>query len=191
MESSTSGEFVTFDATIYDAQGRALVEVTDFVMMRVPDAKMAAPASPSGRPVHLDLLPARGQAPANQRFAAALREGISTAEGMEAIDRILSQRGPAHLLVTPRDISALLAEAAAEQETPSMRASAAGRGAAVAAPARDLSGVAAAGLTRRRAGCSGLEHRDQSGQSRVVAHVVFAAGEQATQSELRRACRGA
>ena len=191
MESSASGEFVTFDATIYDDRGHALVEVTDFVMMRVPDAQMAAPASHSGRPVHLDLLPARAQAPANERFAAALREGISTAEGMEAIDRILSHRGPAHLLVTPRDISALLAEAAAEQEAPRMRDSAAGPGAAVAAPARDLSGVAAQlvslAAVQDAAAC---EHRDQSGQSRVVAYVVFAAGEQATQSELRRACRG-
>ncbi len=72
-----------------------------------------------------------------------------------------------------------------------MRDSAAGRGAAVAAPARDLSGVAAQLVSLAAVqDAAAFEHRDQSGQSRVVAYVVFAAGEQATQSELRRACRG-
>jgi hypothetical protein len=189
-DTDVTGEFVSFDVTIYDESGRALVEVSDFVMMRVRDGQMLAPAAHPGRPVHFELMESRSQGLANQSFAKALQQGIATTEGMDAIDRILTHRVPPHLVVTPRDITVLLAEAEQGTDRSADRREAASGTASPAAPSRDLASVAVAlealPSVQEAAAC---DHRDQSGQLRVVAYVVFADGEQATQSELRRACK--
>ncbi len=109
VDEESFGDFVTFDVTIADAAGNVLVDINDFVMARVSTDQLGAQASAGSKTIRLDVSEAtRGVA--NTSFAANLANGIRTAEGMSVIDQVLTHLTPAHLVVTPRPLEAILRE---------------------------------------------------------------------------------
>lgn len=86
-----------FDITIADEDGRILVEIEEFTMMRVREpgrmaaSKRSAPASPT-RPAALERL-----------------EGILPEQGLAAIDHVLGASRGSHLIVSPYPLMPLLA----------------------------------------------------------------------------------
>jgi acyl transferase domain-containing protein/thioesterase domain-containing protein/acyl carrier protein len=103
-EDAASPDLSRFDITIFDSAGRTVVEIDDFTMIRVRDKALlsrmatAAPA-PANRP----------RATANNVLALGLRDGIASAEGAEAIERVLAARPGPQVVVSPQDLIALLA----------------------------------------------------------------------------------
>jgi acyl transferase domain-containing protein/thioesterase domain-containing protein/acyl carrier protein len=103
-DDTSSPDLARFDITIFDSTGRTVVEIDDFTMIRVRDKSLlsrtssAAPA-PANRP----------RATANNVLALGLRDGIASAEGAEAIERILAARPGPQVVVSPQDLIALLA----------------------------------------------------------------------------------
>ncbi len=100
----TTPDIVRFDITIRDATGRVVVEIEDFTMIRVRDKALlarsaAAAPAPSNKP----------RATANNVLALGLRDGIASAEGAEAIERILAAPPGPQVVVSPQDLLALLA----------------------------------------------------------------------------------
>jgi thioesterase domain-containing protein/acyl carrier protein len=97
-------DIARFDITIRDAAGHVVVEIDDFTMIRVRDkallARMpAALAAPANKP----------RATANNVLALGLRDGILSAEGAEAIERVLAAQAGPQVVVSPQDLIALLA----------------------------------------------------------------------------------
>jgi thioesterase domain-containing protein/NAD(P)-dependent dehydrogenase (short-subunit alcohol dehydrogenase family)/acyl carrier protein len=97
-------DIARFDVTIRDASGRVVVEVDDFMMIRVRDKAVlartvAAAPAPANKP----------RATANNVLALGLRDGIASAEGAEAIERLLASPPGPQVVVSPQDLIALLA----------------------------------------------------------------------------------
>lgn len=87
----------TFDVTIADTEGRVLAEISEFVMIRVSDtARMIA--APAVRAANDAARPA----------VADQQEGILSAQGLSAIDRLLAGPPAPHLVVSPYPLNALL-----------------------------------------------------------------------------------
>ena len=99
-EDTQPGEMAVFDVTVVDPAGRVLVDIERFTMLRLRD-KALFDSAPEGRPTVLPSV-------ANTQLAAGAREGISTQEGLEALDRILLQATAAQVVVSPQDLPALL-----------------------------------------------------------------------------------
>jgi len=78
---SAEGRSAIFDVTLLDEEGHELVSIERYMMRRV-DAFAPIPAAPSSRLARPD-----GPETAEESF---LREGMTTAEGLEALDRILA-----------------------------------------------------------------------------------------------------
>jgi acyl transferase domain-containing protein/thioesterase domain-containing protein/acyl carrier protein len=76
---AAEGRSAIFDITMFDEEGNELVSIERYIMRRV-EAFASTPAS--SRPVRPD-----GPETAEESF---LREGMTTAEGLEALDRILA-----------------------------------------------------------------------------------------------------
>ncbi|MCU0621299.1 MAG: SDR family NAD(P)-dependent oxidoreductase [Gemmatimonadales bacterium] len=193
-EAEGGPDFATFDVTVTDPDGRVLVEVRDYVMMRLGAGQLLA-AAPAGRTVSLGADAARPVALANQLFERVLREGIAPDEGMQLLEALLTRRVPAQVVVTPHDLR-WVRETAARTDG-RKGGGAEGRNAPEGtSPSsepptfRALPAVAAV-ITAHPAvsAAAAMEVHDQAGERRVVAFVVYRAGEQATHSELRRACR--
>jgi thioesterase domain-containing protein/NAD(P)-dependent dehydrogenase (short-subunit alcohol dehydrogenase family)/acyl carrier protein len=87
---SSSADIALFDATVYDPDGQVLVEVLNFMMKRVVNSASLAAKREASSVVaaRTDERPASLQA----RVGGAVRLGISTAEGVEAFERILAAR---------------------------------------------------------------------------------------------------
>jgi thioesterase domain-containing protein/acyl carrier protein len=96
---------VRFDVTLRDAEGNVLVDVADFRMKRLTDARVMAgrprPAAAAGD--------ARRPAP-GARLDAALRTGILPAEGLEAFDRVLAHGLGGHVVASSVDVNAWRAQ---------------------------------------------------------------------------------
>nr|WP_277991488.1 type I polyketide synthase [Corallococcus macrosporus] len=117
-EDSNRSETPAFDLRILDDEGRELVEITRFALKRVNDvgavyrslalreAAAQAPAAPSAAPP-----PAAAPASlAENVFAQILRqEAISPAEGVDVLRRVLASAELPQVVVSPRDLEALLA----------------------------------------------------------------------------------
>jgi acyl transferase domain-containing protein/thioesterase domain-containing protein/acyl carrier protein len=116
-------DLARFDVTIRDAAGRVVVEVDDFTMIRVRDkallAGMATAPAPANKP----------RATANNVLALGLRDGIGSAEGAEAIERVLAAQPGPQVVVSPQDLIALMARL---RQSESPLASAAGSAEATA-----------------------------------------------------------
>jgi acyl transferase domain-containing protein/thioesterase domain-containing protein/acyl carrier protein len=103
-DDSASPDIARFDITIRDAAGRVVVEIDDFMMIRVRDKALlartaAAAPAPANKP----------RATANNVLALGLRDGIASAEGAEAIERVLAAPPGPQVVVSPQDLIALLA----------------------------------------------------------------------------------
>jgi thioesterase domain-containing protein/acyl carrier protein len=103
-DEQASSDIARFDITIRDASGRIAVEIDDFMMIRVRDKALLA------RTVVTAPAPAnKPRATANNVLALGLRDGIASAEGAEAIERVLAARPGPQVVVSPQDLIALLA----------------------------------------------------------------------------------
>jgi acyl transferase domain-containing protein len=168
-----------FDVTLVDSEGVEIAEITDFTMKRVTAAALQH-ADGSISTVRRDAGPAAG-------LLVELEEATTPAEGADAFARLLDAGPRPHVIVSPKDARGQLAEW--------RRAVAAGvrqpdRG---RAPAEDPQ--LRADLLRMK---EVLEQVDavtealaiakagRGGERRLLAYVVFAPGESATVSELRR-----
>jgi acyl transferase domain-containing protein/thioesterase domain-containing protein/acyl carrier protein len=97
-------ELLHFDATIRDGSGHVVVEVEDFTMIRVRDKALLAGAASSSA-----AGTTKPRATANNVLAVGLRDGILSAEGAEAIERVLAADAGPQVVVSPQDLIGLLA----------------------------------------------------------------------------------
>jgi acyl transferase domain-containing protein/thioesterase domain-containing protein len=132
-DDGASPEIARFDVTVRDAAGRVAVEVDDFMMIRVRDkallsrAEAVAPA-PANKP----------RATANNVLALGLRDGIASAEGAEAIERVLAAAPGPQVVVSPQDLIALMAKLRASEAPPVVASEDAETAAGYRAPSTEL-----------------------------------------------------
>ena len=103
-------EVPAFDVTIMDENGRSLVEISEFMLKRVSYDSMINGKKQNGSrktAVAADSEPTLLQ--------LALTDGISPAEGMEALQRILSNSVAPQMIVTSLDLNGLVVQAGGEQ----------------------------------------------------------------------------
>ena len=189
-DESAPGEFAQFDITVTDPEGAVLVDIAGFVMIRVRDkALLAAPtgagAGATGEPT-ADT-PHEAQKTANTVLSVGLEAGIMPAEGMTALESILSPAAPPQTIVSTQPLDALIAELRKPPEPPAGARRAA---AAPAAPRRDLTPLEEA-LAGHEAvlEAAAREFEERPGDWRLVAYIVYDPEEDATVSELRRHIR--
>ena len=178
-EDSTGGELAAFDITIMDDHGVVVVEIAEFTMIRVRDKSLLAggggPAAPERA---ASIAPSRPQPTANSILTVGLRDGIRTAEGADALERILTAGAGPRVVVSPQNLAALVAklrkpvEAVPAAEAP--------------APSKDVvpleAALAAHAAVREAAAAVHGDH--------LLAFVVYHPDHSLTVSELRRHLRG-
>jgi phthiocerol/phenolphthiocerol synthesis type-I polyketide synthase E len=100
-EGSSPGVTLRFDVALMDEEGRGLVEIDEFAVIRVDDAaKLEAPSAS----FEASQFPWVGGDDASTALLREdLREGLSPAEGVEAFERILASGLP-QVVVSPRDL---------------------------------------------------------------------------------------
>lgn len=103
-DDSQPGQVAVFDVSVMDECGRVLVQVERFTMLRIRDKSVLEDTSR----VHGPEIKRRSTA--NKVLAVGQREGILTHEGAEALLRVLAQSGAPQLVVSPQDLSVLLAK---------------------------------------------------------------------------------
>lgn len=157
-----------YDVNLIAPNGDVLVEISDFTMMLVKDrVKVGNDAAKGGAP-------------------AALRDAIKPAEGLDAFRRMVSAGIAGQVIVSPQDLRAYLASLA-EAAAPAP---------AEPKPAPEPPPVDVSQIEAVLAAHEAIHqvvvtaHRERTGGIRITAFVVFALGEQATISELRRFLRG-
>ena len=96
---SDDKDIAAFDVTILDENGQAVVEIEEFVMMRVSDkGRMASSPTEDRKPVHVDT-PPEDAAP-----AMSLEDAITPAEGVEVFRRALAEAMPSQIVVSSQDL---------------------------------------------------------------------------------------
>ncbi|MGI9627798.1 MAG: KR domain-containing protein, partial [Longimicrobiales bacterium] len=161
-----------FDIRIYGDDGTPLIEIDEFVMMRIES-------------FNLDTASATEVIEEAEASVDWRRYAIPTSLGMEALRRIMAHSPSARVLVTPRPVDQLLAEAhelsqamVSQRRRPPPRIDSA----AIEAELERHSAVSEAAATAAWVGPD---------EYRVVAFLVFSANEHATVSELRRHLKAA
>jgi len=161
------GDLAVFDVTILDGSGAVVAEATEFVMARLHDR-----GGMSG-----------GDGAQEEDWLA---QGIVAREGIEVLNRILGNPVPPHLFATPRDLGAVLVDAA----RPPARSGPAAPRARPALPVVELAPVEEALASHPAVKeAAATAHLEGEGDIRVVAFVVYEGGTHATVSELRRYLR--
>ena len=105
-----AADLTTFDVTLFDENGVVLIELHDFTVRRLDGAALAPPP------------PVAPQTPANALLLDLLARGLTTEQGIEALDAVLSRCGAAQVVVTAIPLPELLASR--ERKSPSVRAGA-------------------------------------------------------------------
>lgn len=178
-------EFALFDVTVTDDNGEVVLEVTEFVMVRVGDRSrmdLEEPAPPAGSGDAREA--GSASMPSDDDLPPMLREAIRTHEGIDAFRRIMAAETPPQVIVSPHDLRGVLA--GLDQPT----AAAAGVRKTRSAPVLDTTPVEARLLENpavREVAVQAFE--DRPGEVRLVAWVVYDPIERATVSELRRFLR--
>jgi acyl carrier protein len=111
-----TGETITCDITLLDEDGRALVEIEGFSMRRVSDAAAAQLQGASGEArgtLRLQGVPGFGGPGEDEATAKRLGDGISPHQGREAFLRILREGRVPHVVVSTRDLEAVIEDVAA------------------------------------------------------------------------------
>jgi hypothetical protein len=174
---SEDKDIAAFDVTILDEGGHAVVEIEEFVMMRVSDkGRMASDSTEDRKPViHVDT-PADDAMP-----AMALDEAITPAEGVEVFRRALAEAMPSQIVVSPQDLGRYLAH---------LREPKATAGSESQESATNLAEIEAVLATHEavRQGIV-LSHGERAGTRQLAAYVVYEESTHATASELRRFLR--
>ena len=122
---SSGPDDVRFDVTICDPDGTVLVEVSDFSMTRLAGgfAAHVTPLQPSEMRFDEDTSAEdRPLSPAEERLAYAVSQGITAAEGPEALRRALAM-GRSQVYVSSLPLDALIAQA----DTPPVEVSTGGQ----------------------------------------------------------------
>jgi thioesterase domain-containing protein/acyl carrier protein len=91
-----------YDVTLCDEQGRVVVDIRDFAMIRVQDKALLARDG-------ADALPAGTRSVANPLLTLGLQEGIRPDEGFDVIERVLAWRPGPQVAASPHDVDVLLA----------------------------------------------------------------------------------
>jgi len=108
LHPESSPDMPVFDVTIYDEGERPLLDIHGFTLKKVDPAALLKPAVKTTARDDRSLL------------ALSLTDGILPQEGAEAFNRVLSNGGPAQIVVSSLDLAALMAQSkAVEQETAS------------------------------------------------------------------------
>ncbi|WP_291982181.1 type I polyketide synthase [Luteitalea sp.] len=176
-------EIVVFDVTISDETGKVLVDITEFLMTRVADTAQlqGAGSRTAMRRTHANFEPAPTPSHAPP-LVQGLDEAITSEEGMRALDRIIGGPAISQVFATPKDVRALLVELRnAQAPRPAVRQ------ALTALPTVPLADIEAALATHEAVGrCVVMQRLNRPGELKLVAYVVFAPGESATVSDMRR-----
>ncbi len=176
-------EIVVFDVTITDDSGRVLVDIGEFMMTRVTDTAQLQDVGTrtSARRTHVHLEPP-AQATEQPALVQGLEDAIGTAEGMRAIECILAGPDVPLVYATPMDVRHLLVELRSAM-MPSRPAATP----ALPTPTLPLHEIEAVLSTHEVVSqCVVLQRMNRPGELKLVAYVVFAPGESATVSDLRR-----
>jgi thioesterase domain-containing protein/acyl carrier protein len=96
---AAEGKSAIFDVTLLDEEGHELVSIERYMMRRV-DAFAPIPAASTSKPVRPE-----GPETAEEGF---LREGMTTAEGLEALDRILACNVSPQVIASTLDLDVWL-----------------------------------------------------------------------------------
>jgi thioesterase domain-containing protein/acyl carrier protein len=107
QDNTVQREIVSFDFTLLDAEGRVLAKIEEFSLRRI-DAKLGSPIV-IGRPP--------SAAKYNESQEATEEQGISSTEGMKALDLILSSEMSRNIIVKRGDLSGKTVEASAVPST--------------------------------------------------------------------------
>ncbi len=103
-DQGSQGELAVYDITIMDQQGQVLVDIEEFLMMRVRDkAVLVSDVQAVSQQAHPMFDTFRPNSLINERLA----QGILTAEGIQALTRILSSGAGPQVVVSPQDFKAL------------------------------------------------------------------------------------
>lgn len=116
-DQGSQGELAVYDITIMDPQGQVLVEIDEFLMMRVRDKAVllgAVEGSAQPTPARPDSPQPQTQPVMNEPWA----QGILTTEGLQALTTILSCAAGPQVVVSPQDFKALSSPPAAEIHRP-------------------------------------------------------------------------
>ncbi len=176
-------DMAVFDITILDDAGSEIVDISEFVMMRVRDkAALGKEGASTPSAAYFHEPHAESAAP---RLVVDLEDAITPAEGMDALERILAAGAIPQVLVSPQDlprwIEYLRRSTAPKQIAAAPSASAPPeRAAATEAALREHEAVAEAVV---------LARRDRE-TTRLVAYVVYDPDQFTTVSELRKYLRG-
>lgn len=108
-DNASNGELAVYDITVMDEQGRVLVDIEEFTMIRVRDKALLGGEAAAAAPVHHVTPAARPKAVANELLAVGLSQGILTREGMEVLDRIIAAGAGPQVVVSAQDLKAVLA----------------------------------------------------------------------------------
>ena len=174
---SDDKDIAAFDVTILDETGRAIVEIEEFVMMRVSDkGRMASDSTEDRKPVIYVDAPADEAAP-----AMSLEDAITPAEGVDVFRRALAQAMPSQIIVSPQDFGRYLAQVRA----PKVVAAAESQESATNLP--EIEAVLATHEAVRQGVV--LSHGERAGTRQLAAYVVYEESTHATASELRRFLR--
>lgn len=176
-------EILVFDVTITDDAGQVLVDISEFMMTRVVDTTQLSEGGrrAASRRVHADFDPPRVAA-APPPLVQDLDGAITSSEGIRAIERVAAGPAVPQLFVTPMDVRALLATLrrapqSAARSTPALPA----------VPTVPLDEIEASLSTHEAIDrCVVVQRLNRPGELKLVAYFVFALGESATVSDLRR-----
>ncbi len=137
-DAAAAENLASYDVTVFDAAGRVLVDIAAFTMLRLRDKSLLA-GVPS--PSRAAALTQRPRVTANNVLSVGLRDGILSAEGADALERILSSQPGPQVVVSPQHLGRFLARlrtpaapATTDQDRGAASAAAAERGAGWKAP---------------------------------------------------------
>lgn len=177
-------EIIVFDVSITDETGRILVDIGEYMMTRIADTSALhnAEVRQSHRRAHVNFDPAPVEL-TPPPMVQGLDEAITTIEGMQVIDRLATGPAVPQLYATPTDVRALITTLRAAQ----MPTAAARTPVIAVVPTVPLHEIEAVLATHEVVSQSVvLQRLNRPGELKLVAYVVFAAGESATVSDLRR-----
>ena len=104
-----ANDFACFDVILSDASGRVLMEVLEFSIHKLAgDIRFASAQEPNAAALELEGRAGeeRQLSPGEQRLRDTIELGLESAEGMAALDQILSGSTAAELIVSSLDLEA-------------------------------------------------------------------------------------
>ena len=117
-DAGSAGQLALYDVTVMDEQGRVLVDIEEFTMIRVRDKAALSGSAASAFAHPMTPLVKGPKALANHLLMAGLEGGIAPAEGAEALSRILACGAGPQVVVSPQDLAAVLAPLRACSQAP-------------------------------------------------------------------------